>query len=73
MKRSQSQSQLIKTLTKFNINKLDKPELKLKTEKEKVVPEYWPNDQKKQQTGKHFDTMNTWNTREIIGNFPKER
>jgi len=29
--------------------------------------EYWPNDQKKQQTGKHFDTMNKYNTREIVG------
>lgn len=67
MKRSQSSQQLKKSLTKFNRQK----------EEEEVISnerqEYWPNEQKRQQTGKHVDTLNTWNTREIIGKFPKER
>jgi len=67
LKRSQSSQQLKKSLTKFN---RQKEEVEVISNERQ---EYWPNEQKRQQTGKHVDTLNTWNTREIIGKFPKER
>jgi len=69
LKRSQSTQQFKKPLTKFNRQK-EEVEVKVISNERQ---EYWPNEQKRQQTGKHVDTLNTWNTKEIIGRFPKER